>query len=150
MSRAGARRQNARRSFDRGVRLLVRLLEELAVLIVVFVVAAVDDCRVLVVDARGCDFLHRPLGRILLVKDLFASESNGFLVAARVRFVGRRFVPRRRYLLSRPVHAGPFVHPLLPQRLLILPENESTSTLLRLPNPPGRKQSARTCRFGCD
>lgn len=119
----GTRRQNARGSFDGRAGLLVRLLHVLAVLIVVFVITTIDDGCVLIIDTRGSYFLYRSLVRVLFVEDLLAGQTDGILVDLRIGLVVLRFVAWRCYLFSRPVHAGPFVGPLLSQRLFVLSES---------------------------
>lgn len=114
------RRHDAAGGFDGRAGLLVRLIEILSVLVVVFAVTAVDDGRVLVVDPRRGDLLHRPLQRVLLVEDLLTGEGDTLLV---VSLVGLRLVARWCHLLARSVHARAFVGSLLLQSLLVLPEN---------------------------
>lgn len=99
------RGQNAGGSFDGRARLLVRLLEILSVLVVVVAAVAVDDRRALIVDSRWGDLLHWPLQRAVLVENLFAGQSDDFLIVARVGLVILRLVARRRHLFARSVHA---------------------------------------------
>lgn len=128
MRRARVRRQDAAGGFDGRAGLLVRLVEVFPVLAVVLAVTAVDDRRVLIVDPRRRDLLHRPLQRVLFVEDLLAGESDPILVAARIGLVVLRLVARGCHLLTRSVHARAFVGPLLLQSLLVLPENRSKRT----------------------
>lgn len=126
--RARVRRQDAAGSFDGRAGLLVRLIEVLSVLVVVLAVTTIDDRRVLVIDPRRGDLLHRPLERVLLVEDLLAGEGDPLLVAARVGLVVLRLVARWCHLLPRSVHTQTLVGPLLFQSLLVFPENSCDRT----------------------
>lgn len=98
-------RQDTTASFDGRARFFVRLLEIFSGLVVVLVVAAIDDRRILIVDPRRGDLLYRPLQRVVFIEDLLTSQGNNFLIAQVGRVVVLRLIAWWCHLFARSIYA---------------------------------------------